>query len=244
MLNLLFGIISSLLVNLSICMPISSIHLPKLNASLSEYQCRSSPAWDSRTFMPTDCQIAISYFFADEIIHWGDTTFEFITTGAHPAHHLPSQYLPRKYTFGKWSSFCHLTCTQSHISDSCTMAIASLSTFETEELPGVPEWRLFPKSDVSSYGKMFTAVRDIADNCLSKYLAADGSPKPGLQFVSQTGWEAVGTQAQIVIQPLLLTADYFCIGVRRAIGVFLWATNSPANMQIHQVNAQREVLFE
>lgn len=73
------------------------------------------------------------------------------------------------------------------------MAIVSLSCFEPEELPGVPPWRLFPKGDVSNYGNIWTAVRNIANNCISEYATANTTlASPSLQFVSDTGWDAVG----------------------------------------------------
>ena len=79
------------------------------------------------------------------------------------------------------------------------MAIALLADFETEELPGVPYWRLFPKIDVSSYGEMWTAAQDVANNCISKFLPAPNNEAPsGLTFVSDTGWEAVGMVPSIL----------------------------------------------
>lgn len=75
------------------------------------------------------------------------------------------------------------------------MAIASLGAFEPEDLPGIEPWQLFPKSDISSYGKIWGAVRNIDHNCISPFLGANESS--GLSesnFISQTGYDAVGMQ--------------------------------------------------
>ena len=79
------------------------------------------------------------------------------------------------------------------------MAVVSLSQFEPEEIPGIHPERLFPKMDVSSYDEIWTAVGHIAQNCISKFLTADSNlTSPGLKFVSDTGWEAVGTSQPIL----------------------------------------------
>ena len=75
------------------------------------------------------------------------------------------------------------------------MAVVSLSAFDPAEIPGIPSWRLFPKSDESSYAQIWAAVRNVAYNCLSKFLTADDNPSQlsaGLKFVSDTGWDVVG----------------------------------------------------
>ncbi len=73
------------------------------------------------------------------------------------------------------------------------MAIVSLSVFEPGELGSIPLWRPFPKSDVASYGDMFKAVEKIAANCISKFATANSTLEAGsLNFVSDTGWDAVG----------------------------------------------------
>lgn len=84
------------------------------------------------------------------------------------------------------------------------MAIINLSFFDASELPGVEPWRLFPKSDISSYGQMLKAVSRVADHCISVFSpapapAADDdeddeprAPTTRLGFVSETGWHPVG----------------------------------------------------
>ena len=73
------------------------------------------------------------------------------------------------------------------------MAIVSLSAFVPEELPGVPYWRLFPKSDISSYAQIWKAANNIAANCISKVMALGNVSEPtDPNFLSDTGWDAVG----------------------------------------------------
>ena len=73
------------------------------------------------------------------------------------------------------------------------MAVVSLSFFNPEEVPGIPPWRLFPVSDQASYAQIWAAVRNVAYNCISEYLATgDKAQLSNLKFVSDTGWDAVG----------------------------------------------------
>ena len=76
------------------------------------------------------------------------------------------------------------------------MAIVMLVAFFPEELPGVPPSRVFDLTDVASYNDVWDAVRQVMDNCISKYLAINETipeSKGGLNFRSQTGWSAFGT---------------------------------------------------
>lgn len=93
----------------------------------------------------------------------------------------------------------------------CTLAIINLSFFDASEFPSIEPWRLFPRSDVSSYGQILEAVSKVADHCISLFtpaaalLAADddddksGAPVTRLGFVSETGWHAVGESMQSLL---------------------------------------------
>ncbi|KAM0804324.1 hypothetical protein BDR22DRAFT_594467 [Usnea florida] len=99
------------------------------------------------------------------------------------------------------------------------MAIVMLVAFFPEELPGVPASRVFPLVDVASFSDVWEAVKQVNDNCLSRYLTANETThnSGGLKFRSQTGWSAVGSQG--------------------AIGVVLWDTYSPINQRFSSVNS-------
>lgn len=71
------------------------------------------------------------------------------------------------------------------------MAIVMLGIFDPEELPGVHPGRLFSLMDVASYSDAWNAVRQVKDNCISRYLATNETLQDSggeLNFVSQTGW--------------------------------------------------------
>lgn len=75
------------------------------------------------------------------------------------------------------------------------MAIVMLATFHPEELPGVPPSRLFGLMDVASYSDAWREVKQVMDNCISKYLASSETMQEaggGLNFRSGTGWSAFG----------------------------------------------------
>ena len=78
------------------------------------------------------------------------------------------------------------------------MAIVMLAAFHPEELPGVPSHRLFGLMDVASYQDVWNAVKQVKDNCISVYLAVNGTKSEsggGMNFRSQTGWSAIGACA-------------------------------------------------
>ena len=74
------------------------------------------------------------------------------------------------------------------------MTIVMLAAFFPGELPGVPPSRVFPLEDVASFSDVWEAVKEVKDNCLSRYLTANETRQNigGLNFISQTGWSAVG----------------------------------------------------
>ena len=75
------------------------------------------------------------------------------------------------------------------------MAIIMLAAFHPEELPGVAPSRLFTLIDVASYTDAWNAVRQVMDNCISRYLATNETMQGsggGTNFRSQTGWSAIG----------------------------------------------------
>lgn len=82
------------------------------------------------------------------------------------------------------------------LTETCTMAIVMLATFHPEELPGVPPSRVFSLEDVASYHDAWDAVKQVKDNCISKYFATNETIEEdgeGVNFRSQTGWSAIGT---------------------------------------------------
>ena len=82
------------------------------------------------------------------------------------------------------------------LTGTCTMAIVMLAAFLPEDLPGVPPSRVFSLMDVASYNDVWNAVKQVMNNCISKYLAINETIpeiKGGVKFTSQTGWSAFGT---------------------------------------------------
>lgn len=76
------------------------------------------------------------------------------------------------------------------------MAIVMLATFFPGELPGVPPSRVFGLMDVASYNDVWNAVKQVMNNCISKYLAFNETVQESngrVNFRSQTGWSAFGT---------------------------------------------------
>ncbi len=69
-----------------------------------------------------------------------------------------------------------------------------LASFNPEDLPGVPSWQIYPLSDISSYGEMWKAVRQVVDGCISPYFSTNSSTLADPNFPSDTGWKAVGMQ--------------------------------------------------
>lgn len=73
------------------------------------------------------------------------------------------------------------------------MAILPLHLFNAAELPGVPPWRMYPTSDITSYWKIMKAVSNVADHCISRFVAANSSfERTSLTFISETGWQPIG----------------------------------------------------
>lgn len=195
----LFLLISPYLINgAPTTAPVS---LPADDA-LSTYYCSDSPAWSGPSFYPKDCAAAMAQFFLQELLVHGDVLFEFLAVGARQRTRYPPQNMPEKFTYG-----------------TCTMAIVMLVAFYPEELPGIPPSTVFSLMDVASYADVWNAVREVMDNCISRYLATNETMQEsggGINFLSQTGWSAIGSEG--------------------AIGVFLWDTSSTINQRIHAVN--------
>lgn len=75
------------------------------------------------------------------------------------------------------------------------MAIVMLASFQAEDLPGVPSSRQFTLTDVASYADVWSAVKQVMENCISKFLATNETIQEsgsGLNFRSLTGWSAFG----------------------------------------------------
>lgn len=77
------------------------------------------------------------------------------------------------------------------------MAIVMLATFSPEELPGVPPSQEFTLTDIALYNDAWSAVKQVLDKCISKFLAANETimqkNQGGMNFRSGTGWSAFGT---------------------------------------------------
>lgn len=74
------------------------------------------------------------------------------------------------------------------------MAIVMLAAFYPNEVPSIPSSKVFPREDVASYEDVWKAVKQVMDNCISRYLTASETRHDtgGLKFRSQTGWSATG----------------------------------------------------
>ena len=71
------------------------------NTALSDYHCNSSPKWSSPSFIPRDCDTALSLFFRRKVLVHGDSAVEFVRIGTKPRSRLPTVLTPQKYEFGK-----------------------------------------------------------------------------------------------------------------------------------------------
>ena len=77
----------------------------------------------------------------------------------------------------------------------CTMAIVMLASFFPGEIPGIPPSRVFTLMDIASYIDVWNAVKDIMDNCISKYFAFNETAQDGggrIEFTGGSGWSAIG----------------------------------------------------
>ena len=75
------------------------------------------------------------------------------------------------------------------------MAIAMLASFYPGELPGVPPSTVYSLMDVATYRDAWSAVKQVMDNCISKYDTTSETTQEsgrGLTFRSGTGWSAFG----------------------------------------------------
>ena len=203
-------VISAYLVSGS---PTSAFILSPVDDVLSTYYCSDSSAWSGGSFSPRDCATALARFCVNELSVHEDVVFEFLAVGGRAQSRYPSQVTPRKYTYGEFAVHVLRTygqgtkcipCNQARemahlrrfLTGTCTMAIVMLAAFFPEELPSVPPSRVFSLTDVASYNDVWNAVRQVMDNCISKYLAINKTiqeSKGEVNFRSQTGWSAFGT---------------------------------------------------
>lgn len=204
-------VISAYLVSGS---PTSAFVLSPVDDFLSTYYCSDSSTWSGPYFFPRDCATALARFLVNERSVHEDVVFEFLAVGGRAQSRYASQETPRKYTYGEFTVHVLRTygqgtpkwipCNQARemahlrfsLTGTCTMAIVMLAAFFPEELPGVPPSRVFSLTDLASYNDVWNAVRQVMDNCISKYLAINTTipeSKGGANFRSQTGWSACGT---------------------------------------------------
>lgn len=45
--------------------------------------------------------MAMTLFYVDDLLKYGDTSYEFLSNSIYPRTQLPVQHVPRKYTYGK-----------------------------------------------------------------------------------------------------------------------------------------------
>lgn len=182
--------------------------------ALSSYYCSDSPTWSGPSFFPKNCATAVARFLVEKRSVHEDMPFEFLAFDDHAQSRYPSQRTPLKFSYGKLPVYLHQTCHREIANcilsmylqeiadlgqpstDTCTMAIVMLAAFYPEELPGVPPSRVFSLMDVASYDDAWNAVRQVMNNCISKYFATNNTITEsggGMNFRSQTGWSAFGT---------------------------------------------------
>ena len=213
----LFPLLSLLLV-ISACLvsgsPTSASISSPVDDALSNFYCSDSPSWSGPSFFPRDCATALAQFAVNEQLVHEDVPFEFLAVGGRAQSRYASQETPRKYSYGESAVPVSRTCGQGtpkcipckpvremadlrcSLTGTCTMAIVMLVAFFPEELPGVPPSSVFSLMDIASYNDVWNAVRQVMDNCISKYLGINETipeRKEGLNFRSQTGWSAFGT---------------------------------------------------
>ena len=213
--------------------PTSASILSPVDDVLSPYYCTDSTTWSGPSFFPRDCATALAQFSVNELFVHEDVIFEFLAVGGRAQSRYASQKTPRKYRYGEFAVHFFRTygqgtpksipCNQVRemadlrcsLTGTCTMAIVMLVAFFPEELPGVPSSRVFSLMDVASYNDVWNAVRQVMDNCISKYLAINETTtesKGGVNFRSQTGWSAFGTlaSAEDIRRVRLLTGRMLC----------------------------------
>lgn len=181
--------------------------------ALSTYYCSDSPTWSGPSFFPKNCATAVARFLVEKLSVHEDMPFEFLAFDDHARSRYPSQRTPQKFSFGKLPVYLRQTydCETANcisiylqeiadlgqpLTDTCTMAIVMLAAFYPEELPGVSPSRVFSLMDVASYDDAWNAVRQVMNNCISKFLATNKTITESgeeMNFRSQTGWSAFGT---------------------------------------------------
>jgi hypothetical protein len=87
----------------TIGLPVSSNASSGVDFGPPTYHCTTFPQWGSPSFRPDDCRQVVSDFVHDEIVHWGEQTFEFVSLGAKPVTGLQPQYIPHRYIHGEQS---------------------------------------------------------------------------------------------------------------------------------------------
>ena len=194
--------------------PTSTSIVSPVDDALSTYYCSDSPTWSGPSFFPRDCATALAQFAVNEQLVHEDVVFEFLAVGGRAQSRYASQETPRKYryrkfavhvpqTYGQETPKC-IPCNQVRemadlkcsLTGTCTMAIVMLVAFFPEDLPGVEPSRVFSLMDIASYNDVWNAVKQVMNNCISKYLGINetiAERKEGLTFTSQTGWSAFGT---------------------------------------------------
>ena len=71
------------------------------NSTLSTHYCTTKDDWSTPNLDPNDCSIEMTRFFVDDLLKYGDTSYEFLSNGIYPRTQLPVQRVPRKYSYGE-----------------------------------------------------------------------------------------------------------------------------------------------
>lgn len=71
------------------------------NDPVPTYCCTTRADWSAQDLDPNDCGMAMTRFFVDDLLIYGDTSYEFLSNGVHSRTQFPVRYVPRKYAYGK-----------------------------------------------------------------------------------------------------------------------------------------------
>ena len=79
----------------------TSSGVSRANSILSAHHCTTQDDWSTPNLDPNDCRMAMTRFFVDDLLKYGDTSYEFLSNGIYPRTQSPVQHVPRKYTYGE-----------------------------------------------------------------------------------------------------------------------------------------------
>jgi hypothetical protein len=71
------------------------------NDPVPTYCCTARADWSAQDMDPNDCHMAMTRFIVNDLLIYGDTSFEFLYDGVHSRTQYPVRHVPRKYVYGK-----------------------------------------------------------------------------------------------------------------------------------------------